>query len=428
MHHSHNPSRDHAINQQCTFDNTTSTNSTMATLPCQCRHILRQTVPLRAAAASSPLHPTTSFSSSSSSSLASIPTTTHRAFSSSPSHQDDAPARVRQKKIPTRLRRRMYAWFNGPGRNFREPLPGSTNYMGAYTQEGKLKRVDAAGRGQDEDMEDEQQGEDRDDGLGDGGEKKAKNELPPERTGDLRPYPLNENFMSQSVLSDEMKELVFQKVVEKGESVSAVSVELGIDMRRIGAVVRLLTVERNWVAEGKPLATAYASAVMSMLPQTPAAGGRPHETINDLPVHPATQQQIFYPTSESRHFTREDAAQVFSPTLLPADKRIPHPELIESARPKHGDLKPQQRTQIAENFRKAMEKEKQEKEQKRKEWEKRNVQVVERPKWNFRFESIRADQVGRDGRDSRGVGWRYGMPHEDRKRGFLKDIPLKVVT
>ena len=83
------------------------------------------------------------------------------------------------------------------------------------------------------------------------------------------------------------------------------------------------------MSQGQKLATPYASAVLTMLPQTkwdPKSKLVPHESINDRPVHPWTRQQIFYPTSESRQFTRVDAAKVFSPTLLPADDRIPHPE------------------------------------------------------------------------------------------------------
>lgn len=115
--------------------------------------------------------------------------------------------------------------------------------------------------------------------------------------------------------------------------------------------------------QGKPLATVYARAVLSMLPKTPykplrdsafsqqqqqqshksnssasssssgpssmAVGSNlSHEPINDLPVHASTRQQLFHPVAESAHFTRADAAHVFSRHLLPADARIPHPELI----------------------------------------------------------------------------------------------------
>ena len=54
---------------------------------------------------------------------------------------------------------------------------------------------------------------------------------------------------------------------------------------------------------------------MQMLPQNdlePNANGQlvPHESIGDIHVPSWTSQQVFWPTSESRHFTREDAAKL----------------------------------------------------------------------------------------------------------------------
>ena len=86
--------------------------------------------------------------------------------------------------------------------------------------------------------------------------------------------------------------------------------------------------------QGKQLAKPYNDAVLAMLPQTPYRPNRPqvHESINDLPVHSYTRQQMFVSASESRAFTREDAAKAFHDNLLPADERIAHPELIQITR------------------------------------------------------------------------------------------------
>lgn len=46
-------------------------------------------------------------------------------------------------------------------------------------------------------------------------------------------------------------------------------------------------------------------------------------------------------------------------------------------------------------------------------------------RWEFRFRDVSVEDVGRDGRGRRGVGARYGMPHEDRKKGVVK-IPRRV--
>ena len=155
-----------------------------------------------------------------------------------------------------------------------------------------------------------------------------------------------------------------------------------------------------------------------MLPQTPLAIERPvvHESINDLPVHSYTTQQIFWPTSESRKFTRVDAGKVFSPTLLPADLRIPHPEMVEK-RSNEAHKRRATRLQLEEAIAKrAME---------QKLDEVKRTRVVEGGRWDFKFKDVSVQWVGKDGRSRKGVGWRYGMPHEDRKRGQIK-IPTSV--
>lgn len=63
--------------------------------------------------------------------------------------------------------------------------------------------------------------------------------------------------------------------------------------------------------------------------------------------------------------------------------------------------------------------------QKQKAWEERTQRVVNGRRWDFKFQDVSAEDVGKDGRGRRGVGYRYGMPHEDRKRGIVK-IPTSV--
>lgn len=165
-----------------------------------------------------------------------------------------------------------------------------------------------------------------------------------------------------------------------------------------------------------------------MLPQTQFIPGKKitsHESINDLPVHPHTRQQIFYPTSESRQFTRVDAAKVFSPTLLPADERIPHPELIQLERDIEADVPREDRVAAVKARDDALRKAKEEQERKRLAWEQKNLKTVTGQRWDFKFQNVSVDAVGKDGRGRAGVGWRYGMPHEDRKRGQVK-IPTSV--
>jgi len=177
------------------------------------------------------------------------------------------------------------------------------------------------------------------------------------------------------------------------------------------------------------LAQPYAEAVMSMLPKTQykpqEKNQKPHESINDLPVHAATGQQIFHPTSESRHFTRADAAKVFDENLLPADNRVPHPELAIMERERRAGLPFKERAALSQAREEAALKKKQGADERRAKREAAVQKVDHGGRWEFRFREISVDDVGKDGRGPRGVGWRYGVPHMDRSRGQVK-IPTRV--
>ena len=165
-----------------------------------------------------------------------------------------------------------------------------------------------------------------------------------------------------------------------------------------------------------------------MLPQTAWNPNRKvvtHESINDLPVHPWTRQQIFYPTSESRHFTRVDAAKVFSPNLLPADDRIPHPEMIQLERESEQQIPREERLAAIRARDEQARRDRESKEEKQKKWEAKNKRKVAGQRWDFNFTNVSVEAVGKDGRGRGGVGWRYGNPHNDRKRGIIK-IPTSV--
>ena len=144
----------------------------------------------------------------------------------------------------------MYAWLNGPGAVFKDALPGSTNYLNAYSSTGQLVRLSKRGRGKEE--------EDTDGAVRNDSEEGAEIEeqpqnlasgrpIPHETLDDLMPFPLNKHFRSQSVLSEELKVEIYRRVVERDQSVRTVSAALGVEMRRVGAVVRLKSVEAEWV-------------------------------------------------------------------------------------------------------------------------------------------------------------------------------------
>lgn len=141
----------------------------------------------------------------------------------------------------------MFQWMNGPGSVFRNPLPGSTNYLGAYDKSGQLIRVKKSrqkseGEGEGEDEADEDEGPlSRQQNLA------GDEPIPKEKPEDLVPFPLNRQFKSQPVLSEKLKDEIYERIVLQGQSVQVVSAELQVEMRRVGAVVRLKSIEKQWV-------------------------------------------------------------------------------------------------------------------------------------------------------------------------------------
>jgi hypothetical protein len=163
----------------------------------------------------------------------------------------------------------------------KEALPGSTNYLGAYDKYGNLVRAGAGwrrptgnsetqGKSSDavsKDASAEQtatpQGQENLDELeaairsGEAEEKDALSgnieqddtKLPPETAEDLRPFPLNKYFRSQAVLSEDLREAIYQRVRKDGATVALASVEFGVSNERVGAVVRLKQMEKEWIAQ-----------------------------------------------------------------------------------------------------------------------------------------------------------------------------------
>ena len=50
-------------------------------------------------------------------------------------------------------------------------------------------------------------------------------------------------------MSEELREAIYQRVAKDGATVSLASVEFGVSNERVGAVVRLKQLEKEWIAE-----------------------------------------------------------------------------------------------------------------------------------------------------------------------------------
>jgi hypothetical protein len=217
-------------------------------------------------------------------------------------------------KNDTRLRRNMFAWLNGPGRVFREQLQGSTNYLSAYDRAGNLMRM----RQDPEQDNEDQDGEDKkmQDNGNVGGEEKAaedRDRLPRERAADLRPYPLNNNFRSQAVLSEELREELYKKIVHERIDLPTVSALYGVDMRRVAAVVRLKTIEKDWVLQ-------VCFAFFSLPSSTFFSNDEMYKKRADKKMTKKPGQEASHTIRRSRH------ANVTADTIQPQTARRPQEE------------------------------------------------------------------------------------------------------
>jgi hypothetical protein len=211
-----------------------------------------------------------------------------------------------------------------------------------------------------------------------------------------------------------------------------------------------------------------------MVPTTPLAepGERQtyHEPINDLPAHPLTGSQIFYPVPESRSFNRVEAGRVFSGApamehseaaeishpsdlsekiledpnsigwvgkgdnarqiLQPADVRIPHPHLVALERDRLAH--PNEYLAVADLQSKRLERQDAIEQARRERMQARREKKVtlvspEDSRFDYRIKDTiyTKETTGADGRGSKAAGRRYGVPHRDRTRGEVK-IPTRV--
>lgn len=128
----------------------------------------------------------------------------------------------RQRRNAPVLKQRMQDWFKKQGKDLKTHRPGQPQYLTKNT----------------------------------GG-------------GPLRPFPSNPAFISQPVLSEEARELIWNKVMVKWEGVKAVSAELGVDQKRVAAVVRMKEVEKDW--EAKVCRSTLISAQQLHLPSVPVS-------------------------------------------------------------------------------------------------------------------------------------------------------------
>lgn len=168
--------------------------------------------------------------------------------------------------------------------------------------------------------------------------------------------------------------------------------------------------------KGKPIATYVTKCLASMMPTTPAPDAvsrYPHEQIQHVEQHPSTHRQAFEPTSESRHFGRRDAAEIFG--IPPIEDAVPHPDLVILQRENNAGLTRDEKLANQRQREAEYEAARKEAAQKAKEKEEKEISIVKNGRYQWRFREAASGVVG----------YRYGVPHQDRKKGQVK-IPLGV--
>ena len=174
------------------------------------------------------------------------------------------------------------------------------------------------------------------------------------------------------------------------------------------------------------MAKPYARAVMAMLPKANLSGNEPpFEPINDIHVSSYTQQQLFVPTPESRHFTRRDAAKAFGDRILAPEFKLRIPELLRFEKDVAEGFEPEKAREWFIEATRKNEKALALNIAKRHQLKESRTTKVSNGRFEFRIENVNVDWSGTHGRDKGGVGWRYGVPYNDRRRGVVK-IPTKV--
>lgn len=79
------------------------------------------------------------------------------------------------------------------------------------------------------------------------------------------PFPQNPLFKSQPILDDQARELIWTKILQKGETIKAVSAELGVDINRVAAVVRLKEVEKDFISKVRKTPTPIPISINTLL-------------------------------------------------------------------------------------------------------------------------------------------------------------------
>ena len=148
----------------------------------------------------------------------------------------------------TRLRDNMFRWLEGPGQVHKSPSNGP-HYLGSSGAQGRSPRRNQKVAEKSSESQATSDGEASATAPRSRGEESGRRPPRP----DLIPFPANRQFKSEAVLSEDLKDHIWHRVMVAQKSIRRVSADLHIEMRRVGAVVRLKSLEKRWEQEVRVL-------------------------------------------------------------------------------------------------------------------------------------------------------------------------------
>lgn len=148
------------------------------------------------------------------------------------------------------LRRQMDEWLQGPGAAFKTNPSKGPNYLTMYDMNGIPLHGSAASASPSQASpaaatDTPTPAPDQETPANDESADQATTQQTRAPPGNLRPFPLNPAFVSQSILSEELRNEIYRCVKVQKMDLRAVSIMYSIDTRRVAAVVRLVEVEQK---------------------------------------------------------------------------------------------------------------------------------------------------------------------------------------
>jgi hypothetical protein len=168
--------------------------------------------------------------------------------------EDAEPKERRGFRLKGKEVRQALEWLESSGEQYRRPTPGRPNYLRPEDGGGHQldAQSDAAAAREDSgrssmlgDME-AQVGDEVAQSVTRRMQQAVKpSKLPP----NPRPYGLNLYYRSERVLSEELKEAIYLQWAEHSASLKDISQRYFVCVERVGAVIRMKQIERNWLKE-----------------------------------------------------------------------------------------------------------------------------------------------------------------------------------